>query len=49
MLNKLIVTEVIDDGWYLSFDGLTSTNESIQIDEETAKTLLELKSMVVSE
>ena len=49
MLHKLIVTEVVDDGWYLSFDGLISTNESIKIDESTAKTLLELQEVVESE
>jgi len=48
MLNKLIVTEVVDEGWYLSFDGLISTNESIKIDESTAMQLLELQQVVES-
>lgn len=49
MLEKLIVTEVVDEGWYLSFNGLTSTNESIKIDESTATTLLGLQHRVESE
>lgn len=38
MLNKkLIVTEVDGEGWFLTFDGLMTTNDSIKIDEETAR------------
>lgn len=41
MLNRLIVTEA-DEGWFLTFNGLMTTNDSIEIDESTAMTILQL-------
>lgn len=46
MLNNLIVTEA-EEGWFLTFNGLMTTEESIQIDEKTAKVLLHLHQLPV--
>lgn len=42
MLNKLVVTEA-EEGWFLTFNGLMTTEESIKIDEQTAQTILHLQ------
>lgn len=46
MLNKLIVTEA-EEGWFLTFNGLMTTEESIKIDEQTAQTILHLQQIPV--
>lgn len=46
MLNKLIVTEA-EEGWFLTFNGLMTTEESIEIDEQTAQTILHLQQVPV--
>ena len=44
MLNKIIVTEDgAENKWFISFNGLVTTNESIEVDEETAQTILRLQ------
>ena len=48
MLKKLQINEVVDEGWFITFDGLMTTQESIQIDEETARTLIALKHIPTS-
>jgi hypothetical protein len=45
MLKSILVTEMHDEkgGWRLSFNGLISQTESIEIDEETAREILKLQ------
>lgn len=47
MLKKLIVTEVDGEGWFLTFNGLMTTEESIEIDEETALIIMKLQQVPV--
>lgn len=45
MLDKIIVTEdKSENRWFISFDGLPTTKDSIEIDEDTAQELLNIKS-----